>query len=50
MAPEPMWDLDRVRALLEEPVLRIGADHEIVTTGPTPVVVSEVEKLIAAVR
>ncbi len=112
--PEPLWDLDRVRALLDEhksgwlfvagcvanqgvlycrfdkvvllsapvdvlmarvarrdnpfgstaeertkiasdlaafePVLRTGADHEIVTTAPLPVVVSEVEKLAAAVR
>ena len=112
--PEPLWDLDRVRALLDEhqsgwlfvagcvanqgalyerfdkvillsapvdvllarvarrenpfgstaedcakiasdvaafkPVLRTGADHEIVTTAPIPVVVSEVEKVAAAVR
>jgi dephospho-CoA kinase len=112
--PEPLWDLDRVRALLEEhqsdwlfvagcvanqgalydrfdrvvllsapvdallarvarrdnpfgltaedrskivsdlaafePVLRTGADHEIVTTASIPVVVSEIEKLAAAVR
>ena len=33
-----------------EPVLRTGADHEIVTTAPIPVVVSKVEKLAAAVR
>jgi shikimate kinase len=33
-----------------EPVVRTGADHEVVTTAPIPVVVSEVEKLAAAVR
>lgn len=33
-----------------EPVLRVGADHEIVTTSPIPVVVRAVEKLAAAVR
>lgn len=33
-----------------EPVLRSGADHEIVTTASIPVVVSEVEKRAAAVR
>lgn len=112
--PEPMWDLDQVRALLDghrsgwlfvagcvanqgtvydrfdrvvllsapvdvlltrvarrdnpfgstaedrvkiagdlaafEPVLRSGADHEIVTTMPVPVVVNEVEKIAAAIR
>ena len=78
--PEPLWNLDRVRALLDEhrsgrlfvagcvanqgalydrfdtvvllsaPVLRTGADHEMVTTAPIPVVVTEVEKLAAAVR
>lgn len=30
-----------------EPVLRCGADHEIVTTAPIPVVASRVEQLTA---
>lgn len=33
-----------------EPLLRTGADHEIVTTAPIPVVVGRVEQLAAAVR
>jgi dephospho-CoA kinase len=32
-----------------EPLLRAGADHEIVTTAPIPVVVRQVEVLAAAV-
>jgi hypothetical protein len=44
---EPIWDLDRVCALVE-PRLRAGAEQEIVTTAPVAEVVAALERVAAA--